>query len=550
MSKRSLSPPPLPPSKRFHSLSGSTAVVTSNFDSALYEELILLIFSNLSWVDLCAAQAVNRNWARLALDNGLWKDQYLHVFGRSRLRGAKGFIGRTDGREIKRLPERAKVDDIKDWRWMFRISWNWKKAGRCSTEHIEGVLDPPSSGSTPTSTPAHVVLAGSMTIVASSEASLCPEVHCHVQSAASPKQTLLCGSPRHRQPFHITALALDQSPPLSGVLQLAVFLSTGEFLIFAIQQLNPTTSTRKFTYVPSRSTTRTTPIIQAVYHHPLLISLSAAFTLSLYDLSSDTITHTQTLTAYTTFPPSSLVLSAQTPGNRYKLVLTYAVPIFPVHFSIGVTELIISGSRVSSPQLSSSSSLSSPMSVISTRTARALDVPAGWIDQEKLRSMKEQWGRKLLRIQDTQSDGKWVVLAPGEVPPPGSQGPAGATSAASPYQMSGDSPASLQLYRLYLPSVTSVVSPPPKLTFVRYLHHTAGAVSSMALADGRCVTLGKNGGIWVWDLESGTGAEVAPPCRSGDPTLDSVEKGAVAFDDRRIISARAGTLLVRRFDVY
>ncbi|KAJ7780531.1 hypothetical protein DFH07DRAFT_949774 [Mycena maculata] len=545
MSKRSLSPRPssLPPSKRLHTLSGATSPLGLTFDSALYEELILLIFTNLSWIDLCAAQAVNKNWARVSLDSGLWKDQYLNVFGRTRLRGAKGFIGRTDGREIKRLPERVKAqtsDDIKDWRWMFRISWNWKK-GRCATEHIEGILEAPNSVSVPTAIPTHVLLAGSMTIIASSEASLCPEVHC-LPSTSAPKQTLLCGSPRHRQPFHITALALDQSPPLSGILQLAVFLSTGEFLIFSVQQPNPTTSSRKFTYVPLRASSRTAPIIQAVYHHPLLISLSEAFTLSLYDLSSDTITHTQTLTAYTTFPPSSLVLSVQAPGNRYKLVLTYAVPIFPVHFSIGVTELIISGPRESSPLQALDSAPAGPMSVVSTRTARALDVPTGWIDQEKLRSMKEQWGRKLLRIQNVASDGKWVVLAPGEAPLPGVPATSGATSAGSPYHLSGDSPASLQLYRLFLPPATSVASPPPKLTFVRHLHHTAGAVSSMALADGRCVTLGKNGGIWAWDLESGTGAEVAPPS-------DSVEKGTVVFDDRQIITARGGTLLVHRFDV-
>lgn len=130
MSKRSLSPSSLPPSKRLHTLTGPkhTPLLALTFDSALYEELILLIFANLSWFDLCAAQAVNKNWARLALDNGLWKGQYLHVFGRSRLRGAKGFIGRTDGREIKRLPERATVSEpeLKDWRSMFRISWNWK----------------------------------------------------------------------------------------------------------------------------------------------------------------------------------------------------------------------------------------------------------------------------------------------------------------------------------------------------------------------------------------------------------------------------------------
>lgn len=199
-------------------------------------------------------------------------------------------------------------------------------------EHIDGILKSPGPGFTSTSPPPHVLLAGSVTIIASSMESLCPEVHC-LHSASAPKQTLLCGSPRHRQPFHITALALDQSPPLSGVLRLAVFLSTGEFMVFSIH--NPSASSRELTYVPLRATPRTAPIIQAVYHHPLLISLSEAFTLSLYDLSSDSIAHTQTLTTYTTFPPSSLILSAQTPGTRYKLVLTYAVPIFPVHFSIG-----------------------------------------------------------------------------------------------------------------------------------------------------------------------------------------------------------------------
>jgi hypothetical protein len=72
----------------------------------------------------------------------------------------------------------------------------------------------------------------------------------------------------------------------------------------------------------------------------------------------------------------------------------------------------------------------------------------------------------------------------------------------------------------------------------------------MALADGRCVTLGKNGGIWVWDLESGTGAEVAAPSRSPEETRTAHEAaGTVAFDDRQIITAQGGTLLVRRFDV-
>ena len=60
----------------------------------------------------------------------MWKRLYLREYGRTRLRGGRGFVGRADGREVKALPERAKVeetsDDSRDWKWMFRISSNWR----------------------------------------------------------------------------------------------------------------------------------------------------------------------------------------------------------------------------------------------------------------------------------------------------------------------------------------------------------------------------------------------------------------------------------------
>lgn len=78
MSKHRLSPVPLPPSKRLHTLSSSTHSQSRphpslTFDNALFDELILVIFAHLSWVDLCKVQAINRNWARLATDNQVHK---------------------------------------------------------------------------------------------------------------------------------------------------------------------------------------------------------------------------------------------------------------------------------------------------------------------------------------------------------------------------------------------------------------------------------------------------------------------------------------------
>ena len=129
MSKRSLSPAILPPSKRLHTtrITKPPPLQPLRFDNCLYDELILYIFSYLSWVDLCISQPTNRNWARLTADNELWRDLYLRTYGRTRLRGSKGFICRADGREVKQLPGRAKSDQLKDWKWMFRISSNWRK---------------------------------------------------------------------------------------------------------------------------------------------------------------------------------------------------------------------------------------------------------------------------------------------------------------------------------------------------------------------------------------------------------------------------------------
>lgn len=133
MSKRYLSPAPLPPPKRLHISSHSPPVHSTprrplSFDDSLYDELILCIFSHLSWVDLCAAQSTSKNWCRLAADNELWRNLYLSAFARPRLRGARGFHARSDGREVRPLPGRvASSDTLKDWKWMFRISSNWRK---------------------------------------------------------------------------------------------------------------------------------------------------------------------------------------------------------------------------------------------------------------------------------------------------------------------------------------------------------------------------------------------------------------------------------------
>ncbi|KAI0633834.1 hypothetical protein C8Q77DRAFT_1057704 [Trametes polyzona] len=569
MSKRSLSPAPLPPSKRVHTASSTISDVHSRpfYDAILSDEIILFIFSYLAPEDLCAVQRTNRNWARLSLDNQLWKSLYICEYGRTRLRGARGFIGRGDGREIKPLPGRAKPEGVKDWKWMYRISSNWR-TGRCALSHFELGNTPRLFSRAPADDQTHLLLAGNLTVMASSRRSVVPTIL--LTSPTHAPHTLPCPSSRSNITANITALALDQSPPISGHHgKLVCFLSTGEFSLFSIDHQAPQSSSRVFTYQPSGRSARTAPIIQAVYHHPLLVTLSQSFHLSLYDLGSDSVRHTQTLTSFTSYPPSSLVLSCLAPLT-YKLVLAYATPVYPAHWSVGATELIVNGDE------------DSRMTVTSTRTTRTIDVPQGWVDEHKMRVVREQWGRKVARVADTQTDGKWVVLAPGQplpsdVPELSAGGPA-AASFSSPSMTPSSSPSSasgsgtsytssslhtasgLQLYRLYLPSGASS----PKLTFVRTLHGQIGPVSTLALADGRCVSLGVNGSIWVWDLEAGTGTEVAPGITGPSGDSDDEEddalaavkaraalgvRGSVVFDDRRIVSSHGSEVEVRRFDI-
>ena len=260
--------------------------------------------------------------------------------------------------------------------------------------------------------------------------------------------------------------------------------------------------------------------------------------------------------------------------DTYKLIIAYAIPVFPEHWSVGATELIIT---------------TAPSFVVtSSRTIRAYDVPSGWIDEGKLRLMREQWGRRVARVADTQTDGKWVVLAPGQNLPLllGSDAPdtgpdvatsssTSSTSSSSPVSSTSPAPtmyvsssmhsaSGLQLYRLHLPASPSSTSL-PRLAFVRTLHGQLGPVSTLALSDGRCVSLGVNGSIWVWDLEAGSGTEVSAGVTKADwegegegggevwegvrRRLASGARGAVVFDDRRIVSACGAGVEVRRFDI-
>ena len=366
---------------------------------------------------------------------------------------------------------------------------------------------------------------------------------------------LLC-EPSQPGPTRITSLALDQAPPISGRLSLACFLSTGDIFVFSFSATDPSSHSQSLVYRPPRPSSET--ITQAAYYRPLLVTLADPLSLSIYDLSDGRVRHSQTWTTFTCYSPASLVLSCPSTA-QYKLVVTFATPVFPEHWTVGATEIIVSrvdnmvqapsGSSVSiHPFMEEVRYPSVPtLAVMSARTIRAFDVQSGWIDAAALQAMRDQWGRKILNVAAAQTDGKWVILAPG-----GGRrvddNRSFRQSPTSPTFQNSRSCTGLQLYRLVLPAQSNSVSAsPPKLNFVRTLHGHTSAISAVALADGRCISLGENGSIWVWDLEAGSGAEVAA---ADERLVSHPVNGTISFDERRIVSAIGGKVVVRRFDIW
>jgi hypothetical protein len=289
----------------------------------------------------------------------------------------------------------------------------------------------------------------------------------------------------------------DQSAPSGSgnPVKIAAFYATGAFSIFHLQLDSTDHVAEELIYAPSIPSERTSPITFAAYHHPLLVTLSSSFHLSLYQVTDDIISHRQTLSSFTSYPPYSLILTR--PSERaYKLLVAYTVPIYPAHWGVATTELAISDPVIA---------------VTSSRTCRALEIPLGFLNEEKMATVREQWSRKVAEAVATETDGKWVVLA-------------GTDNV-------------IQVYRLFGRPA------PGRLTFVRTLHGHINGIHSLALSDGRCVSIGNDGSIWVWDLECDWGVEVR------GRSTDLSRAGRVVFDERRILCADQNGLEISHFDI-
>ena len=167
---------------------------------------------------------------------------------------------------------------------MFRIGSNWRTgmssvnvftfstliyipSGRCSINPLTSPHSIPSISRTPTAhssqnvprADTHIILAGNITITASSRPSQSPEILLNTPNIT---HRIQCPSSKGSHPVEITALTLDQSPPNdSHHIRLITFLSSGEFTIFLVNHQAVSQSTRLMSWVPVSRSSRTSPII-------------------------------------------------------------------------------------------------------------------------------------------------------------------------------------------------------------------------------------------------------------------------------------------------
>ncbi|CAE7134189.1 unnamed protein product [Rhizoctonia solani] len=408
-----------------------------NFDTISSDETVLAIFTFLDPYDLCSAQLVNKHWSRLATDNHLWRIMFLREFSQSRLRGSRGFT--ATNREIKPLPSRAHSrtekwrldhdlpENYTNWRWMFRISSNWSR-GRCtatvqrasahpgdlhsylpsSYTPLDGTMD--SDRCLDSSRAAHILLVGDMAIYASGQTSPAPTVYIFRDCINSGLQIRHDPSPGSL--VSVTTVCLDHS---SGGTRLAIFYSDHSWTICTVDY------ERRHVAIDYSSTSRSgAAIINAAFHHPILVTLSSSFRMCIYylqtPLAAPILKHT--LSSYSGFTPLTMTLARYRTPDQYRILLAHASPIYPAHWSPSVTDITISTqpSSDSSPSDTLSPLLhGSPHVRILSSSSTTNQLPTGWIPDGTPDGIPEElrlrWLRKVSHVSGIQTDGKFVVFA-------------------------------------------------------------------------------------------------------------------------------------------
>lgn len=259
---------------------------------------------------------------------------------------------------------------------------------------------------------AHLLLIRDLILYASGQALATPTVHVFQSSLGSGLSIPYGPLPGSR--VSVTALCLDHS---SAIVRLAIFYSDCTWAVHTIDYDHRMT-TPTYTYGRRGVVELRTPIIQAAYHHPLLVTLTTSFCMSIFYLpsppASPILKHT--LSSYSGFTPLTMTLSRYRTPEQYRVLLAYASPIYPAHWGPCATDITLSTQSVGafSSSAATTSSPLPPVKIVSSSSTNN-QLPVGWIpdgtpdgipDELRLR-----WSRKVSHVSGIQTDGKFVVFA-------------------------------------------------------------------------------------------------------------------------------------------
>lgn len=351
-----------------------------------------------------------------------------------------------------------------DWKRMVRLGTNWAN-GNVLEASLPLPL-PPSPISRPSEPgPAehHLALFPSFICTASPTSPLV-----HVYGVGSePKPLGIVPPPpgwsSPNRPDNVTAICADEAvqPPDGAAdgrpvlpARLAIFYASGGFAIVKLRFDGRLVWTRESVWDRRTRPRRTgvqddgDPVVLAAFHHPVLVTCTLSFHVSVYMLSQS-VSLVRTLHSDVAFHPAALSLAPH--GSSYRATLTYCTPVYPSSWTVSVQELAVElghGGEV--------------------RRGECYRVRSG-----RSRRAVTEWPRRLdpvdavSRAVGVGTDGRWVVLA-GE-----------------------DS----VIHVFALPSAKGGIA------HAQTLLAPSGGVSALALQSGRCVSGGADGKVLVWELD-------------------------------------------------
>lgn len=208
-------------------------------------------------------------------------------------------------------------------------------------------------------------------------------------------------------PDEITCLALDHSgtptQASDGDIRLACFFANGAFTIYSIPEDDPSL-TVLLSSIPAPPRRATHEVRQAVYRHPLIVTIATDAEISIWDarrLEQRPARPTHRFRSYSSFPPLSMSLSFM-PSESWKLLLVHTTPVYPSHWLPAASEITIAEDAFSHLQVKTS------------RKTAPRTASSGWVSEQGWREMELEWSRKLGDVKLIETDGKFLVVTGGD----------------------------------------------------------------------------------------------------------------------------------------